>query len=396
MMGRKLFVVALVCLVAMLSMGADAQSVTRGTFKVIAEVQKLMEAERFSEAIAELEVLVEETKSTPYDHAIANQFLAHNSVMLDNVPRARRALKAALSMPDLPLELSSELKLFYGSVLMGDEEYELGRQMLEDWLAVAERPKSHQLFSVGYANYMTGNLPRAEELITRALEKAGSKAQDSWYQAHYQVLFEQRKYKQAESQLYFLIARNSSKELHWRMLVSHYLQLEKNEDALAATMASYFLGLVEREEDFKRIVSLYSFVDVPDKAARLLEGWMADGKIKTDADTVKQLGNLWLLARERAKAKEVLTRAARMAPDGKTYEMLGGIYFEDEEWNDAYRSFRQALQSGGVDEPSRLSLLAGISAFRAGLMDEATVDLERARQSGKYRKQADGLLNQIK
>ena len=85
-----------------------------------------------------------------------------------------------------------------------------------------------------------------------------------------------------------------------------------------------------------------------------------------------------------------------MAPDGKTFELLGGIYFEDEEWSEAYRSYVEALRIGGVDEPPRLRLLAGISAMRAGLTEEATGQLERARQTAKYRKQADGLLDQIR
>lgn len=167
-MRRTLLILAAVGALVVLSPDVAAQTVTRHTFRVITDVQKLMEAERFSEATAKLEVLVEETRDNPYDHAIANQFLAHNSVMLDNVPRARRALKDALSAPDLPLDLATELKLFYGSVLMGDEEYQLGRQMLEEWLAVAASPTPQQLFTVGYANYMSGRLPRAEELMARA------------------------------------------------------------------------------------------------------------------------------------------------------------------------------------------------------------------------------------
>lgn len=371
------------------------QSVTHSSFKVINEVQELMEAEQFSAAIAKLEGLVLETKDKPYDNAVANQFLAHSSVMVEDTPRALRALKEALEAPGLPENLIADLKLFYGSLLLGEEQFEAAAEMLEAWLAIVPRAKPRQLFSVAYARYMSGSLDRAEELIKRTLAQAGDNARESWYQVYYRILTDLGKHKQAETVVMTMISRNPDNELNWRLLASHYLQFDRNNEALTALMLSYFQGLIDKPADLKQIASLYSYIDVPDKAARLIEGWVEDGRIEADIETTTQIANLWLLARERGKAKKAFLQAAAEAPTGELYATLGGIYFEDEDWSAAFGAYQQALDLGGLEETQRIYLLAGISAFRAELTDEAVLMLNKASESPQFKKQAQSIIRKI-
>ncbi len=127
-----------------------------------------------------------------------------------------------------------------------------------------------------------------------------------------------------------------------------------------------------------------------------MEQWIGEERIAPDAEALKQLGNLWLMSRERSNAISVLTEAAAIAPDGKTYELLGGIYFEEEDWPAAYASYQSALREGELDEPSQVSLLAGISAYRAGLNDEARDALEIAAENEDLKDQAESILNNLR
>lgn len=204
-----------------------------------------------------------------------------------------------------------------------------------------------------------------------------------------------KEYREAESVLYLLITQAPNEKIHWRMLASHYLQIEDENDALASLMIAYRQTLIDDTEDLNRIITLYSMVGVPEKAARLLTGWMEEEKIPTDAETLEMLGNLWLVARERGEAKTILQKAAAAGQDGKTYERLAGIHFEDEEWQEAYKAYRQAYRIGGTEEPSRVSLLAGISALRAEMFEEARDSLKTAAKSKKYRQQAERMLQKL-
>jgi tetratricopeptide (TPR) repeat protein len=394
MMMRHAAVALVIAASLLLTSVAQAQSVSRSTYKVLQQVQLLQEEERFEEALAELELLLNKTRDDPYDFAVTNQYIAHTSVQLNDNKRARSALEAGLASTELPPDIRADLNLFYGTVLLGEEEYELARAALEDWFAVDESPSASQIFTLSYANYMSGDLARTEILIARALGTA-EKPRDTWYQLYYRVLFEQKKFEAAEIVLLGMISRDPTREQLWRTLASHYMQLERGIDALAAIMIAYNIGLIDGEKDFQQIVSLYNYIDIPEKGARMMQQWIEEDKLPGDAETLKQLGSLWLLARERESAKGVLRQAATLAPDGRTFELLGGIYFEDEDWDQALRAYQDALNVGGLEEPLRISLLAGISAYRAGRMEDARISLQAAARSDEYRSQAESLLRQL-
>lgn len=393
---KKAHVVArLLCLVmAIAAASSFAQSVTRSTFKVIEEVQLLMEAEDFEGARTLLLPLVEETRGNPYDHAIANQYLAHNSVMLDDTATARRSLETALASTELPPDLLTDLNLFYGTVLLSDGDYSLAAAALGKWYVSDPNPTPSQTFTVAYAFYMDGDIEGAEPPIASAINRS-PEPQESWLQLHYRILFDLKRFDEAEALLYFMVESFPDNQTNWRMLASHYLQLERSGEGLATIMVEHQYSPLDKPEDLKRIASLYSLVEVPEKAARLLEAWIENEQIPTDPEILRQLGNMWLLARERNKAKEALKTAAAADPDGSTYVLLGAVHFEDEEWAAAHISYKDALRIGGLDDPLRISLLAGISAFRAEINDAARQYLGDARASPDYQEQADHMLRQL-
>lgn len=375
---------------------ADTATPSRSTYAKLIDVQELWSKDQYDEAFAVLEELANKTRDKePLDYAVAEQYIAHTAILADRYELARPALEKALAQQGLPKEFAAGLKLDYGQIVLGDEEYELARKMLEDWYADTDAEKQpSQLFALAYANYMTEHLPRAEELLESAL--ANSKTvNNTWYRVYYQVLFDQKKYDKAEAVVYGLVSREPANETYWQLLVNHYLHLEDDRRALAAMAIARIQGLMNTTDDMKRIATLYSVVEVPEKAARLLQGWVEEGSLKADAETLRRIGDLWLLARDRDQAKVYLGKAAAAAPNGKTYELLASIDFEDEDWRSAYGNFMQALDAGGLDDKEYAYLLAGISAMRAGMDSQARAALEKAKVSKTYRDQALATLRKL-
>lgn len=382
-------------LAALFAGTALAQTVSRSTYVKLLGVQELWEAEDYTAALAELRELTRKTGRNPYDHAVVHQYLAQTAIFAGEADAARKALEVALAIADLPLELVVELKLFYGQLVLGDGEYELARQNLEAWYRDVEGKKPPAaVFSLAYANYETAKLARAQLLIEEAMG-AVKRAPNSWHRLYYQVLFELEKFAEAEAVLFELLNRAPDDDSFWRMLVNHHLQRNDGGQALAAMAIAYQQGLVTDARDLARLVSLYSYVAVPEKAARLLQEFLSNNRMEETPETLRQLGDLWLLAREREEALHFLQRAAEIAPDGKTYELLGGLYFEDEEWAKAYQQFERAIELGTIDDEPRIQFLAGVSAMRAGLAREAREALGRARESAAFKEQAAGLLRRL-
>ena len=391
---RTSLCLTVVCLLATCAWG---QSVTRPTFVALQDVREMMDEERYEEALVRLEGLLERIDGIPYDFALTNQYLAHVSVLLDDSNRAQEALEVALASDGLPRDLLESLNLFYGTVLLNNEEFELALRALETWYSLAQAPVASQLFSLAFANFQNGNLQRAETLIDDAIG-AAINPQESWYQLLYRALFEQKKYDRAEQVLQGLIERNPGNAGHWRMLASHYLQLEDSNHGLATLMVAYLDELIRTEGDLRQITSLWGYIDAPDKGARMMEQLIEEGRIQADAETLKQLANLWLMARERNNAITALQQAAGLSPDGNIYAMLGGIHFEDENWDEAYGAYQGALRQGELEEPMRISFLAGISAFRSGRNDDARAALEVVTEGddAELRDQAQRILRELR
>ena len=394
---------AILCLVLMVVASAPVvaqqtstlPSASRSTFLKLTEVQELWEENRYDEAIAELDELATGIRDKPYDYALTRQYLAHTSVLAGDTPRARLALEEAMVIEGLPPQMEADLQLFYGQILVGDEEYEKALEMLEGWLAKTVTPAlPAQIFYVAYANYMTGDLQRAQPLIERAINE-DTVRHDSWDRLYYQILFEQKIYGEALAVLMEMINRKPGDDGYWRLLVNHYMQLEDSRAALTALAIAHLQNPMTEPADLKRLVSVYGYVEIPEKAARMLEEYLADEALPADPESLRQLGDLWLMARDRAKAKVALQRAASVAPDGRTYQLLGGIFFEDEEWGEAYKAFVEALRLGGLEETPRVHLLAGISAYRADMKPEARDSLETAAEDDELRPQAESLLRRL-
>jgi tetratricopeptide (TPR) repeat protein len=378
-----------------LSEPAAPPSPSRSTFVKLMKVQEYWEEEDYDAAIAELEKLLGKKRDDPYEFALASQFLAHTNVLIDRPQEARRVLEAALDKEGIHFQLLANLKLFYGQLALADEEFELARQMFEEWLATTMQvADSSQLFSAAYANYMTQHLDEAEQLVERAIS-GNAAAPDSWHRLHYQVLFDLERYDEAELILLDMLERSPADEGYWRLLANHHLRREDSVKALAALTVAEHIEVLVETEDLLHIVSLYNVAEAPERGARMLERALADGKLESDFALLRKLGDLLLLSREKARAIPALQRAAAVAPDGKTHELLASIWFNDQEWRNAHDAYVSAIAKGGVNNVDRLYLLAGVSAMRAGMTKEAKSALTEASRSTALRPQAQAMLRKL-
>ena len=241
---------------------------------------------------------------------------------------------------------------------------------------------------------MTQHLDEAQKLVEQAIS-GNAAAPDSWHRLHYQIVFDLERYEAAERILLELLQRSPDNDGYWRLLANHHLRREDSVKALAALTVARHIEVLTDTQDLLHIVSLFNVAEVPERGARMLEQALADGTLESDFELLRKLGDLLLLARERARAMEVLQRAAILAPDGKTYELLAGLWFNDQEWRSAHDAYVTAIEKGGIDDVDRLYLLAGISAMRAGMTREARSALTEASRSTALQSQAQAMLKKL-
>mgnify|MGYP002621970008 CR=1 FL=1 len=368
---------------------------SRGTFLKLTGAQELWEEERYTDAQALLRELAAKVADNPYEFALVHQYLANTSILAGDTDGARAAVERALAVTELPVPMRANLSSFYGQLLVGEQEFEAALPHLEYWYENAEgAPAPSQIFYVAYANYMVGKLPRAQVQIERAIAEVDT-PNEQWERVYYQILFDQKLYDRALGVVLGMLERQPAEDGYWRLLANHFVTQEESRRALAALVIANLQNPMTEPVDLRRLVSLYGLVEIPEKAARLLQDYLADERLPSDPETLRQLGELWLLARERARAKTVLEDAAQLAPDGRTYRLLAGIFFEDEDWDEAFESYEEALRLGGLKDAAQVELLAGITAFRAGRPRDARPHLEAAAESEDYREQAEMILQRL-
>jgi tetratricopeptide (TPR) repeat protein len=220
---------------------------------------------------------------------------------------------------------------------------------------------------------------------------------DGWLRLYYEILFDSEAFNEARKVAVDLLNRDPDNEGHWRLLASHHMRLEDYSEALSTAEVAMHAGSMQDEADLQRMTALYRQVLVPEKAARRLATWMVEGSIEENARNWRQLGDMWLLAREYAKAKSALWKSVSMEADAETLEFLAGIHFEDAEWQQSFEAFERALSVTDSDDEDlhRLELMAGLTAMRAGEVGEARRFLMLAQQDRELRGQVRAILREL-
>jgi tetratricopeptide (TPR) repeat protein len=179
------------------------------------------------------------------------------------------------------------------------------------------------------------------------------------------------------------------KKVYWMQLAAVYGELGQENESLAALELAYQQGLLDRDEELRRLAQLYLYHDLPYLGARVMEKGLADGTIAQDSEAYEILANGWMRAREFDRAIEPLTEAASAASDGELYLRLGQAFAEKEDWGAAADALRRAIEKGGLEEPGAANLLLGVALFNQEQLESARPYFARAAQRDKTRKDAE-------
>ena len=113
-------------------------------------------------------------------------------------------------------------------------------------------------------------------------------------------------------------------------------------------------------------------MDMPFKAATLIEKEMAIGDLKADEETLTLLVDSWVLAEETEKAKSVFLEIITRFDDERARLRLGQIYIDNEEWSEALKILDVKLQTEDKKLISKINLLLGIAQYYSDDFNGAT------------------------
>jgi tetratricopeptide (TPR) repeat protein len=351
------------------------QSLSPGIYLKLKEASKLTEAGNAKEAISKLQLLEEALQKREYELAMVRQYLVYAHMAAEEPKIARDIAVKALKSEQLPAEAAHALTWLVVQFAYQLEDYRSCIHYVKQMISAENSPPAKAWFLAGFSYYRLKQPRKAEQHLEHAIAQV-KKIPDNWHQVLLAVYLDNKRYKKAESVLLSLMKLEPDNKTWWNYLVSVYLDQDKEDKALAALVLAYYQGQLEAD-DLMRIVQLYNYNGIPEKAARLLAGWLKEGRLKATHKICKLQFELWHLACEHGPALQALEKAASLADSGEDYLLLGRLYIERNEWHKAREALQRALHNG-IDEEAKAYYLLGIVAFNCNDHNTARLAFEKA------------------
>jgi tetratricopeptide (TPR) repeat protein len=194
-----------------------------------------------------------------------------------------------------------------------------------------------------------------------------------------------------------MISRWPDRKDYWTQLSQICYLLKQEDKSLAVLALAYRKGLLDKQSDILYLSSLYSYTEVPYKAAEVLEKGIRDGVVEPSQPYWTAVAESWYAADELEKSLAAYGEAGRMSGDGDIYLRRGFILVDLERWPAAVDSLDLALEKGGLDDrrTGEAYLLRGMAQFKLGKVDSASADLARAERYEQTHEAARQWMNSI-
>lgn len=312
--------------------------------EIVNAANELVTANQFQAAVNKLNEALA-LPLNPYEKSITYQLQGTSYYELNNYGAAIQAFENSISAGGLLPNEASGLRVNIAQLLIGNEQFAEGAQMLENYLAQGgeEKPKYVEYIMQAWVqseNYSRA-LPWAEKWFNRASPKE---------RRHFDLLnFLYNNLgmpaRQADIVKQMINRWPEEKQL-WEAWASMLANGGREQEAFEVTKMLYVGGALTSEQDLMKVVQYYSFYDMPFQAAEILEREMSNGRIPKDSTRMVQLSNLFRQAREYKRAIPVLEQAAAGAGQAKLYADLGEALYNEGQCQKAETAFKEAINRG--------------------------------------------------
>ena len=347
-------------------------------FRLIEKAQELMAEDKYDEAFAPLQQIIDGTKFKPYEKAVAIQTIGFVHAGKGDYPATIGAFERAIQTGDLPQGIVLSLTYNLAQLNLADQKPKKALVLMQQWFdAQDEEPGADPFALKAQIHIILDELRLAEQAIRKAMSKAEAPKQQ-WTRILLSVLLQEERYQEARPILEDAVERWPGVKAFWQQLAAIYYDAGDEKLGFVAQRAMHIQGMLTSSEELSSIAQLYLYHDVPIKAAEILQTGLDNGAIKKTEKNYELLAQSYMHAREWGKSIAPLSRAAEMSDKGKFYAQLAQSYVQDEEWRKAEKALVQALKKGGLDNEADSWLLLGIARFRLEEFDDAIKAFRKA------------------
>jgi tetratricopeptide (TPR) repeat protein len=371
----------------------EAPTIDVSTGKRLNEAIEALNAQKYEEAKAALSKMNLE-KLSPYEKSRVYQIYASIAGAQNDFDGVRKNMQLAISSGGLNEEEQQEARYQIAQMFIAQERWQDGINALNEWFATAVNPNSTAYYLLAVAYYQLKQVDKALVPAQKAVDLAES-PRDSWIQLLLALRIDKEQYAEAVPLLKRLVVSDPGKKNYWIQLSGVNRQLERYDDSLAVLELANVAGLLTTDSELRQLADLEAFVEIPYRAATLMERAIAKGQIKPDERVYERLGYSWIQARNYEKAIAPLSKAGELHDTGDTFVRLAEVQIQRQNWAGATDALQKALAKGRLKDTGNTQLLMGIAFYSNKQPKEAKTWFQRALAHEKVRKQAETWIKHI-
>ncbi len=353
---------------------------SESVYKRLSSVHESMGEGLMDEALNALRNL-EGRRLNEYERALVLQTFGFIYAQQNQESDAIKAFEDCLALDALPTAAQQGMRYSLAGLYAGEERWQDAIDQAIEWFRFEAEPKADAFMLVGTSYAQLGDLPGALPFVKRAIALSET-PKESWYLLELSIYFDQKQYANAIESLQTIVVLWSDKPKYWEMLSGAFMELKKDQEALATMMLSYKKGLVTEEKKLLQIVRLNMFLEIPYMAGAILEKEMNDGRISRTEEHLDLLLSAWTGSREFAKAVATIDELAPMKDDGELYMQKALLFNEQGEWAKVADAAQAAVDKGGLDRPGDAWVLLGMAYAELERFDDALTAFGEARKVG--------------
>ena len=335
---------------------------------------------KYQEALTAVQSYLAGSDLNDYERAMGEQIYGYVLIGLDRVNDAVPRFERAIELDSLPNSAHFSMMRALAQLYASREEWQKSINMMNQYLRYQAEPTPEDRIMMGQNYAQLQRYRDALPWVRGAIQGAGAKALESWYQLELAIHFELKDYRAALEVLKVLVARWPDKLRYWEMMAGAHQEMNQDVDALAALMAAYNGGLVTDQAKILNLARMSIYVELPFQAGQILDRAIEQGKVEPTAPNLRLLLQAWTGAREYDRAGRVIDRLAPMTGEGDLFIQKSRLMLEQNQWQPTIDAARQALELGNVSNPGGAWLMIGIAAMELGNLRESRQAFQQAQE----------------
>lgn len=393
---KKIYTLAFFILFAQsLIAGSDKFLLSKLVYDTIEKTQGFLDQNKYQDAKALLLSMDKSGKvRKKLDKAYIKFYIGYIYTLNEDGTKAIPYFKGALAFEALPPEQIQSIMLNLVQIYMQKSDYTNAINYLDQLIGSGAVKPEYYIYKAN-ANLALKRYAAVIKNIDKAIALSKEK-KPNWLKTKFYCYYVLADYSHAIITVKELIALEPHNKEYWVQLSSLYSVEKKSLDAASTLDVADALKINLNENELLQLVSWLQYMNVPYKAATIMQSGIQNKIIQASDKNLESLGDLYYEAKEFDKAIEFYLQVAQKSDNKKMYFKVSQIYSNMHNNKEVIKNIKLSLQGEDNTDTGEKKLLLAKAYYELGMIKESKEIFVEALKYPKSKKFASAWIAYLK